>query len=373
MAEPARIRFLDDYRALGVFLVVVVHASMGYMAFAPSWFPVTEADSSLFFSLVVAVLEAPLIQVFFFISGYFALGSLERYGAAGFLKGKTIRIGIPWVLAVLLLAPPTAYIALYTRSVPTTLLEFWVGDFWGPYYQQSAYWYLGVVYLFFGVLAGAHALGYRIREHTADRRRPGFTAFFLFWAVTAFGYLALNLLWPIGSWIHPAYVLVFQPLRVPMYIGYFLMGMHARRRGWFTPEGYRPRASVWWPLWGAAASLYLLLQLLVFVFEVGTPPLAHVAHAWLFSLLALTTVIGGAVLSQKTWGRGGRFMTSQSRNAYGIYFVHPLVLYPLAMVFSDLPVSIFIKAPVLIVLTMALCWLLTEYVLRRAPLLRRVF
>ena len=268
---------------------------------------------------------------------------------------------------------PAAYIALYTRSDPTTLAEFWVGDFWGPYYQQSVYWYMGVVYLFFALLAGSRALGYRIRAHTDDRRRPGFMAFFLFWGITALGYLLINLRYPIDSWVQPGYLLVFQPLRVPMYVGYFLMGIHAHRRGWFTAEGYRPRASVWWPLWGAAASLYLFLRVLVAVFEIGTPPIVHVAHAWLFSLLALTTVIGGAVLSQKAWAGGGRFMTSQSRNAYGIYFTHPLVLYPLAMVLADLPVSIFIKAPVLIVLTMALCWLLTEYVLRRAPLLRRVF
>ena len=69
----------------------------------------------------------------------------------------------------------------------------------------------------------------------------------------------------------------------------------------------------------------------------------------------------------------GRNWRSLARNSYGIYYLHPLILYPLAYLFVALRWLIYLKAAALIALTLLACWALSELVLTRAPGLRRAF
>ena len=100
---------LDNLRVFVIILVVVLHASLSYMAFAPQWWYVLDPKRSLFFTGLVLLIDVPIMLIMFFLAGYFAYPSLARRGAAAFLKDKAIRIGIPWVFGSMVLAPPTAW------------------------------------------------------------------------------------------------------------------------------------------------------------------------------------------------------------------------------------------------------------------------
>ncbi|MCB0179905.1 MAG: hypothetical protein KDI62_16860, partial [Anaerolineae bacterium] len=63
----------------------------------------------------------------------------------------------------------------------------------------------------------------------------------------------------------------------------------------------------------------------------------------------------------------------QAANSYGIYYLHPLILYPLALIFVALPLSIYLKAFILVILTMLLSWVFTALVLKQLPLIRQIF
>ena len=67
------------------------------------------------------------------------------------------------------------------------------------------------------------------------------------------------------------------------------------------------------------------------------------------------------------------FWRSQARNSYGVYYLHPLILYPLALVFVPLPISIFLKAAAITLLAYLASWGLSAAVLTRLPGLRRMF
>jgi len=60
-------------------------------------------------------------------------------------------------------------------------------------------------------------------------------------------------------------------------------------------------------------------------------------------------------------------------NAYGIYYVHPLILYPLAYLLLDLDAPALVKVTVLVVVTLGASLGVSALVLRRLPGLRRVF
>ena len=69
----------------------------------------------------------------------------------------------------------------------------------------------------------------------------------------------------------------------------------------------------------------------------------------------------------------GPFWSSLTANSYGIYYVHPLILYPLAYMFVPITLPLFIKAPLVILLGIFLSWVVSAFILTKAPVVRRAF
>ncbi len=370
-ARPERLYFLDNLRLAAIVLVIVLHAAITYMANPPTWWYVIDPQHDQFFSALVLLIDAPVMLVLFFIAGFFAYPSLERHGVKAFLHDKFLRIGLPWVCGVIFLAPPVTYLIDVTRGVEVTYLQFWTHDFWGPLYQQSVYWYLGILLLLFLLLAVAYSANARWQHLTRRPAAPPAILFAGFWAATGLWFFLANQVYPPDTWSSFGRLFFFQPERVFLYLSYFALGLYADRRGWFRPGGYGPdpvRAAV--PA-VVAGTLYVTGRL-----GFWGPPSGlrfQIANAVLFSVFCLAALLASAGICQRYGNGGGRPWAAAARHAYGIYYVHPLILYPLAYVFLAVPASIFVKAAVLILVTAALSWACSALVLARAPGTREVF
>ena len=158
MSARPRLHYLDNLRAFVIILVIVLHAAITYMSAPPTWWYVIDSDRSVVFTWLVLLVDVPIMQVLFFVAGYFAVGSLQRRGPLGFIREKVVRLAIPWVLGVVFLAPLETYMTYVSRANPTGYLQFWTSDFWGPMFQQSVYWFLGVLFVEFLVLVYAYVL-----------------------------------------------------------------------------------------------------------------------------------------------------------------------------------------------------------------------
>lgn len=367
-----RVYFLDNLRAFVILLVIVLHGSMTYMAYAPSWWYVLDPENSLFFTALVLLIDVPIMLILFFIAGYFALPSLQKRETGLFLKDKLVRIGLPWIFGVLVLAPPTAYLIYYSRDVPVSLGQFWMTDFWGVMYQQSVYWFLGILFLAFGLLSLVYILSPALSELKQTVAHPSWLLLVGFGALMTAGYLLINQFYPQDAWTHAWYLFMFQPLRVPLYFGYFGLGIYAYYRGWFTPAGYRPRLAVWLPLFVISGLLYVGYRFII-PSEVQTTLLLKTGNALLFNSFCLASLLTGAGLFERYFNVATPFWRSQATNSYGIYYVHPLILYPLALIFIPVDLPLFLKAGVVIMLAMLLSWAVSAFVLKKAPLLRKVF
>jgi peptidoglycan/LPS O-acetylase OafA/YrhL len=184
-------------------------------------------------------------------------------------------------------------------------------------------------------------------------------------------FFLLSLLWTPDTWKH-VYVFVYQPVRIPLYVGYFVFGMVADRQGWFAPGGYQPRIAHWLPLCLTSAALYAIHQ--VAQSAAGATTLWRQAvTAVLFNAFCLSALMAGLSIFRRFVNGHGRVWRSLARNSYGIYYVHPLILYPLAYLLVSFSFWITLKAAALIGLTVAASWGFSELVLTRAPGLRRAF
>jgi len=364
-----RLYHLDNLRAVAVLAVLLLHTSICYMVAAPQWWYVVDPDQSLVFTVIVLVVDVPIMSAMFLVAGYFAPPSLRRRGLGGFVREKLTRLGAPWVFGVVVLAPAVTYLSYVSRGIPTPYLQFWAIDFWGPMYQQAVYWFLGLLLLFFLLLAVAARLRPRWVYPPAARDATPWRALVAVFLVGVAGAAALAPFWGLDDWVPQGRVLVVQPARVALYAAFFVLGVHAERHGWLGRDGWRPSARAWIPAAVVAGLAYLAFRVVGY----STTVPARIGGAVLFVAFCITGVMA-AVAGFSRWGdRSSAVWRTLADNSFGIYYVHPLVLYPGAWLLVGLPVPGALKAAVLLVATILVSLAISAGVLKRTPVLRRVF
>jgi len=369
VADRPRLYFLDNLRAVVILLVVLLHASITYMAYAPEWWYVLDPDQGIGWTMLVLLVDVPNMQALFFVAGFLALPSLARRGTGGFVREKLIRLGVPWVFGVVVLAPLITYMIFVSRGIERPYLEFWFGDFWGTWFQQAVYWFLGALLVLFLLLAWAWAASERLRASTVRVTPPPARLFVGFVLLTAAGSALASPAVGLDDWRPLGWFLVVQPARIAFYGGFFALGAYAERRGWLTGEGYRPEVGPWVAgalLTGVAYLAYRLAGYPASIIERSVASL-------LFAAFCLTGVMAGLAVFQHWGNRSGRTWRTLADNSFGIYYVHPLVLYPLAFLLVGVPVPSVLKVAVLVTVTIGASLAVTALVLRRVPGLRRIF
>jgi len=361
---------MDNLRVVVIFLVVVLHGTITYMEYAPPWWYVLDSQRSIIFTYMVLLIDVPIMQIMFFLSGYFAWPSLAKRGPALFFRDKIRRIGIPWVFGVLVLAPPTGYMIYYSRHAPMSLWTFWQTDAWGKAYQQSVYWYLGVLLALFAVTAALFAASRRFAAWTPSVRAPTWRQGALFILAVSAVSAAIATRCDLDLWSNN-YLFAYQPVRIPNYVGYFFLGIFAYQSGWFTEAGFQPRLGLWVPLGSISGLAYLMWRLSP---QAATPTIEFKTVAiLLFNLFCLTSLFAMMALFRRYFASDRPFWRYQARNSYGVYYLHPLILYPLALLFAPLSLSIFLKAAIIILLAYGISLAASSLVLTRAPGLRSMF
>ncbi len=377
-----RINFLDNLRAFVIACVVVLHGSITYMDYAPQWWYVVNPQHATFFRGVVYLIDVPIMLIMFFIAAYFLLPSLMKRNQMTFLKDKFLRIGVPWIAGVLLLTPPTVYIRYYSRHIPVPLARLWTADFWTPrIFEQSVYWFLGVLFFFLLLFNFAYRSTRKLQSLPSGKSHPTWKIFPAFWAIMTLGmFIMLGRCKP-DDWYGGWYVLSFQPARVPAYIGYFVLGIAAYRGAWFSPGGYSPRLVPWSALCVLSGLLYLANQfeILRVVFNgklailSQSPLIARAVYAVLWNTFCFSSLMAGAAFFQRFINGRGRIQKNFAESSYGIYYIHPLILYPLAYLFIGISLPLYWKAASVIVIALLLSWAISAFILRKAPLLKRMF
>jgi peptidoglycan/LPS O-acetylase OafA/YrhL len=366
-----RLTFLDNLRLVVVLLVIVLHTGIAYMVGAPEWWYVVDPQQSLFFTAVVLVLDVPLMLIMFFIAGFFACPSLTERSVTVFVKGKILRLGLPWAAGIFIFAPLVTYLIYYSRNVPVSFGRFYTVDFWGPLYQQSVYWFLGVLLVLFLGLALVYHSDREKQNWERKVNRPGWGLFVGFWLIGSAWFYLIVQSYPLDMWSNGARILVFQPERALLYVLYFALGVYADRRGWLRNGGYAPARSWILPMVLSGVA-YLALRLYV-VPGSGVTGWIGVLTGLLFNGFCLSALMAGLAFFRKHADSDRRPWGSLSANSYGIYYLHPLVLYPLTYVFLSLPVSIFTKAGLLVITTILLAWAGSAWILKKAPVTRLIF
>jgi hypothetical protein len=373
-------------RAFITLLVLAHHAVLAYHPFAPPvppslvtqprwWeaFPAVDSQRWTGFALFVGFNDIFFMSLMFFLSGLFVWRSLERKGAASFLRERVLRLGVPFVVAAALIAPLAYYPTYLLTGTSTGLTGFWhewrsLGE-----WPAGPAWFIWVLLAFDCVAAAllvlipnwGAALG---RGLAGVSRRPIFF-FALLVAVSAVAYVPLALVYGPVSWFSfgPFY---FQSSRPLHYLVYFLIGAGVGacgfHEGLLAPAGKLARR---WILWCVAALVAFVAASAIAIASysaksapqvwgtIGGISFAFSCAASSFAFLSLF------VRFAKT---RNRVLESLRDNAYGMYLIHYAFVSWLQYAVLKIALPAIAKGSVVFVGTLALSWGVTAG-LRRIP------
>jgi hypothetical protein len=365
-SNAERITGFDALRFCMVIFVIMLHSAMTYMEYVPQWWYVIDAKRSLFFTILVVFLDSFPMTVLFLLSGYFAPSSFAKRGKADFLKDKFVHIGVPWILGTLFIAPFFAYASYLSYGLPPVpAREFICEWFFGAFYQQSNYWFLGVLFSCLAIYGQFFAGDTGTFAVEGQSPRTPWKALLTLFSFSAVFYYLIACVSPAEGWINIGYVLYFQPSRVVGYVAVFALGVHGWKNRWFTRRGWSPDTAAWF----AAA---LVSSVLMLGWKFGLAP------AMPLGINAICeSVLYNAVSISMTFFLPGLFLKFQERvrnaaaffapHVYGIYWLQQIVLMPFLYLVKPYDLPIALKFAVSIPVNVVVCLLLSRCVLKRTP------
>jgi len=309
----------------------------------------------------------------FFLSGLFVWPSLKRKGTAVFLKQRFLRLGVPFVASVVVLAP-LAYYATYllTGADPrlSAFLRTWVSL---KNWPGGPAWFLWLLLAFDCVAAALFLLMPRAVEWAGrfwrkDGVRP-VLFYFALAALSAAVYIPMVHAYGEDGWSSFG-PFVYQTSRLLHYLLYFLVGVCVGAAG--IGDGLlarRGRLARRWLLWGGVMLIAYAGVLAVFLAgqylaaEIGFA-LSCAASSFFLIAVFLRFDFGNGAVARRLWN-------SLSENAYGIYLVHYIFVIWLQFALLKLVLPGAAKGFLVFAGAVALSWMAVA-ALRRAPWIARV-
>src|SRR5207237_4688973 len=105
-------------------------------------FPIVDSHRWVGFYLYCAWQDVFLLSFVFFLSGLFVWPSRNRKGAANFLNGRLLRLGLPFVLVVALLMPATLYPTYLQTASDPGVAAYWRHWLALPFWPCGPMWFL---------------------------------------------------------------------------------------------------------------------------------------------------------------------------------------------------------------------------------------
>jgi peptidoglycan/LPS O-acetylase OafA/YrhL len=389
-ARPSRDAALDYLRAFITVLVVAVHSVAAYALIIPasrprhSWLagaPIADSHRLFGFDLFLHFNDNFFMSLMFFVSGLLAWSSLARKGSAIFLRDRVLRLGVPLLLALLLM-PPAYYAAYLVRATNPSFKAFWREWLSLGFWPSGPLWFIAMLLAFDALAAAVHRFAPRALPRLnhfaaiAFQRPAVFFAGFM--VVSAVAYLPMRIAFGADSWVKfgPFFLQTSRLLHYGLYFGAGgSIGGGDVAHSLVARDG---RLACRWPPWLLAAlamfavDAVLIFAILPMAAAKGVAPLLrHVTSGLSFVICCGVTSFAMLALFLRLANTRNPVLDSLSRNAYGIYLVHfAFVLWlQYALLPAMLPAAA--KAAAVLALALAASWT-TIAALRRIPAVARV-
>ena len=368
--------YIDNIRVYLTVLVILHHVAVAYGGSGgwPIKEPATDAVSPIIFLLFNALNQSYFMSFFFILAGYFTPRSLERKGGASFIKGRLVRLGIPMLLYVIVLAPVTGWLVLnfahnlgvpfsevYRDSLKFTLLQ---NISFGHLWFLEALLIFALAYVVYKNVSGGEKQGSTIKLYS-DSFPPN-KAIVLSIGVLSVVTFIVRIVYPIGVWVFS-----LSPSHMTHYAFSFIVGILAYRGDWFN-RLTRDQAR----LWGKIAVVNTVVLPILFVagvsggaseqiFMGGVSWQAFMTATW-ESISFLSISIYLLYLFKSRFNTENKLLSCMDPNVFATYIFHQIIIVATMIPLLDMAWPSVVKFVVVSIIGVPLCFIVSS-VIRKTP------
>jgi len=371
---------LNNLRGLVIVIVVAFHSVLAYLGSlgaAPfgfdnppfEWraFPIVDTHRWFGFDVFCAWQDVYLMALMFFLSALFTWPSLARKRIGKFLGERFLRLGVPFVFALIVVMPLALYPVYRVTAVDPSLLAYARHFAALPFWPNGPMWFLWQL-LALTIVAAAlrrwapHWVEWLGARWSAATSRPS-RYFIGLVAASALAYVPLALVFTPWSWAaHGPFA--FQYCRPLLYAVFYFAGLgigaHGLERGLLAPHGLLARR---WTVWLACAFAALVLWMGLTALAMRATPSAplglQVAVNMSFALACASgcfCVLAGCL---RFGAKRSRILENLADNAFGIYLFHYLFVVWLQYALLDAALFAIAKAMIVFGGALLLAWATT--------------
>ncbi|MEM1011146.1 MAG: acyltransferase family protein [Planctomycetota bacterium] len=309
------------------------------------------------------------MEAFMVISGFLSLMMLQKYGTAVTSKRRLIAIGVPFVVTLLVINPPTLWLVYQFHNPGLWTDGYWsflanlfdLGDRQGPVVWHLQLWFLIPLLVYVPlVLPIAKVVDGLSR---ASSHVPSWAWFTVAAAGLAAACLASRLVYEVAAESITPRPLRFVVRQTLYYLPFYAVGFVL-----FASPGMRTAFFRFRPLHLVAAGVWVWLATRYFDSLPKKPAEAVllVGQAY-FGFVLVSTLMW---VFRRWFASGGQVSRFLSDSAYTVYLLHFIVIYGLAtLVWDRMPDGNWRMIPIALA-TLAITLLLHAFVVSRVPMLR---
>jgi len=346
--NQSRLLYIDNLRIFLISLVVLLHLNITYGAPGDWYYNESEAEfpAVLFMAMFNATNQSFFMGMFFMISAFFIIPSLERKGTGKFIADRLIRLGIPLLVFYFLLNPLTVFIHNWfirgeDHAFGEYLVNGWARGF-GPLWFVEALLIFTFIFLLFRKACSSIRISF-----------PGTLTIILFILTTSILQFIIRIWLPVG-WSMP-----FTNFQFPFFVQYiflFPLGIVAYQNKWFDSILFKTGKQ-----WFITAQILIFIGFpMLFILggatETGTDNFMggmkwqSLSYAVWEQLTGISLIIGLLGLGKKYMNRQGVLAKRLSDSAYGVFVFHTPIVVAISVLFASWaiypPLKFIVLAPV---------------------------
>jgi glucans biosynthesis protein C len=351
-----RIVYVDVIKVFLTCLVVAHHAGQAYGPTGGVWV-VSDTAKTSWLGQFFFINASYMMGLYFFISGYFMVFSLNRKTNAQFIKDRLVRLGIPLLVFTFLVFLPFNY---FSSTGDVSIVRFFIDSYFNkPPIATGHLWFVAslLVYSFIYLLVFRTKTG--VHETTAQK--PFKTYYLLVYIILLTIISAwVRLKYPIDVW--RTWLIPVEVAHIPQYLSLFLIGALFNRSQWLDTFKL------------STGLAFFVLAVIGYVLNEILPD--KIENYWLTESFVESMLCVGISMALLTFlrhygNRTNAFISSLSENAYGIYLFHLLIVIALQKVLLDWNLNANIKF-VIVSISSILLSLGLSILLRKSSWVRKV-
>lgn len=358
--SKSRLFYIDNLRIFLISLVVLHHFIISYGAPGGWFYNGSQAEFPLLIpmAMFVATNQAFFMGMFFFISAFFILPSLNRKGSKKFITERIIRLGIPLVVYYFLIQALTIFIRnKHIRGVEDSFISYLIDSGnWG----FGPMWFVEALLIFTLLFLLVRLFKLKIKINF-----PGTKKILIAATLIGVGQFLIRTKMPVGTGHE------FTNFQLPFFLQYiflFTLGIIAYQNNWM--DFINSRMS--WRWFGFAQVLIFIGFPAIFILggaiDGGTEKFMGGFNWQCFAytvweqLLGFSLIIGLFGIFKKKFNTQGNFAKKLSGSAYGVFVLHPPILVGINALFLNWHIPQLLKFIALSPIALIACFVVAQLI-----------